>query len=202
MMLGTIYLVAASATWGLLHSILASHAAKDAIRRITGPIAFNRLYRFSYNFFALASFFPILIMLQVYPDRPLYTIPSPWIYLTVVLQGLATVIAIATLVQTDPFEFLGLKQLTETFESKPPVLVTDGWYARVRHPLYVTAFVLVWLTSEMTVNRLALYIVLTLYLWIGAYFEERKLLKDFGQAYADYKVRVPMFLPRFRKTGI
>ena len=153
------------------------------------------------HFFALASFFPIIVMLQVYPDRLLYTIPSPWVYLTAVLQGLAAIIAIATLVQTDPFEFLGLKQLTETFESKPAILVTDGWYARVRHPLYVTAFVLVWLTFEMTVNRLALYIVLTLYFWIGAYFEERKLLKDFGRPYAEYQAHVPMFIPRFRNSG-
>jgi protein-S-isoprenylcysteine O-methyltransferase Ste14 len=196
MIIGTIYLVAASVLWALVHSLLASHGAKAVIRRISGPIAFDRLYRFSYNFFSVASFFPIVLMLFSYPDVALYTIPAPWVYLTAVVQGLAGVMAIATLVQTDPFEFLGLKQLTESSEARAGVLVTDGWYGLIRHPLYVDAFVLLWLIPDMTVNRLALCIVLTLYLVIGAYFEERKLLRDYGPAYAEYKARVPMFIPR------
>ena len=197
MMLGTFYLIGASVVWGVVHSVLASHGAKDAIRRISGEIAFARLYRFSYNFFALASFFPIVAMLYVYPDQPLYSIPSPWVYLTSVIQGLVIVMLIATLIRTDLFEFIGLKQLHETGLGRPPVLVTDGWYAYVRHPLYVGGIVSIWLISDMSVNRLALCSIFTLYFVIGAYFEERKLLKDFGAEYAEYKARIPMFIPKF-----
>lgn len=201
MILGTIYLVLASILWAAIHSILASHGAKHALRRLYGPLAFDRMYRFSYNFFSVASLYPIVLMLLVYPDLALYTIPAPWVYLTTILQALAIAMAIVTLVQTDLLEFLGLSQLTRLNEEKAPELVTSGWYARVRHPLYVAAFVLVWLIPEMTVNRLALCIVLSLYLFIGAFFEERKLLKDFGQQYADYRAHVPMFIPRFRSPN-
>jgi protein-S-isoprenylcysteine O-methyltransferase Ste14 len=48
----------------------------------------------------------------------------------------------------------------------------------------------------MTVNRLVLLATFTLYILIGAWFEERKLLKDFGPAYAEYKTRVPMLFPK------
>jgi protein-S-isoprenylcysteine O-methyltransferase Ste14 len=40
-----------------------------------------------------------------------------------------------------------------------------------------------------------LYIGATLYIIIGAYFEERKLLRDFGDAYAGYKRKTPMLIP-------
>jgi protein-S-isoprenylcysteine O-methyltransferase Ste14 len=196
MMLGTIYLIVASVLWGAVHSILASHAAKDALRRFSGPLAFNRLYRFSYNLFSLSSLFPIVAMLVTFPDRPLYSIPAPWVYVTSIFQGLAVIMSIAIIMQTGPFEFLGLAQLTEIGEGKPPVLVTDGWYAYVRHPLYLALFLLFWLIPEMTVNRLAVILTFSLYLVVGTYFEEYKLLKDFGAAYAEYKARTPMLIPR------
>jgi protein-S-isoprenylcysteine O-methyltransferase Ste14 len=197
---GTIYIICASVLWGVAHSVLASHSVKDVLRRAVGPRAFDKLYRFSYNFFALASFFPIAAMLYTFPDRPLYTIPSPWIYATVVLQGLAAILLMAAVVQTGPLEFMGLEQLFEIGETKPPVLMTDGWYAIIRHPLYSGLLVFGWLIPEMTVNRLALLIVLSLYIFIGAWFEERKLLKDFDPAYAEYKARVPMFVPKIGKS--
>jgi protein-S-isoprenylcysteine O-methyltransferase Ste14 len=196
MMRGTIVLVVASILWGVVHSFLASHAAKDFIRRISGAVAYDRLYRFSYNFFALASLFPIAAMLLAFPDKALYIIPSPWVYLAGIIQGLAVLFLISTLMQTDPFDFIGLKQLTEIGPASPPVLVTDGWYAYVRHPLYLGSLVLIWLIPNMTVNRLALIVTFTLYTVIGAYFEERKLLRDFGDRYAQYRARIPMLIPK------
>lgn len=193
---GTIFIIAASILWGVVHSFLASHTVKNALRRVFGPPAFDRLYRFSYNFFSLSSFFPIAAMLYTFPDRPLYSVSSPWIYLTVVMQGLAAMVLIAAVMQTGPFEFMGLAQLTEVGESKPAILMTDGFYAIVRHPLYLGILVFMWFIPDMTVNRLALIVVLTLYIFIGAWFEERKLLKDFGPVYAEYKARVPMFIPK------
>lgn len=53
----------------------------------------------------------------------------------------------------------------------------------------------------MTVNRLALLVVFMLYILIGAWFEERKLLKDFGPVYTEYKARVPMLIPKIIKRN-
>ena len=201
MMRGTIVLVIASVIWGVVHSFLASHTAKDLIRRASGALAFDKLYRFSYNFFALSSLFPIAGMLYTFPDKPLYSIPSPWVYLTVLVQGLAAILLIATIIQTDPFDFLGLRQLTDVDPARPPQLVTDGWYAYVRHPLYLGSLVFIWLIPDMTVNRLALVIIFSLYFVIGAFFEERKLLKDFGEEYARYRARTPMLIPRIPRPA-
>lgn len=194
--MGTIYLICASVLWGLVHSTLASHTVKGALRRLAGAPAFDRIYRFSYNVFAAASFYPIAVMLYTFADQPLYKIPSPWVYLTIAIQALAAMMLISTVVQTGVAEFLGLEQLYQTGENNPPRLITDGWYAWVRHPLYLGILVFAWLIPEMTVNRLVLLATFTLYILIGAWFEERKLLKDFGPAYAEYKTRVPMLFPK------
>lgn len=198
MFMGTLYLVLASIVWGVLHSLLASHVVKDAARRLFGP-AFDRLYRFSYNIFSVASIFPILVMLFTFPDRMLYAIPEPWVYISVIIQGAAFFALVAGVMQTGPFEFAGLTQLVGLEGAAPPKLVTDGLYAYVRHPLYTAGLAFLWAWPDMTLNRLALWIVFSLYFVIGAVFEERKLLKEFGEEYAAYKARTPMLIPRLRR---
>ena len=47
----------------------------------------------------------------------------------------------------------------------------------------------------MTVNLLVLNLGLTIYLVVGAIYEERKLVREFGDLYVDYQKRVPMLIP-------
>jgi protein-S-isoprenylcysteine O-methyltransferase Ste14 len=55
------------------------------------------------------------------------------------------------------------------------------------------------LTPSMTTNRLTLYICLTIYILLGIYFEERKLLHEFGPKYEEYRAKTPMLIPFFPK---
>jgi len=198
--MGTVYIVFASILWGVIHSILASHWFKHRLKEWFGAQAFYKLYRFSYNVFALASIFPIMLMLLEFPDKPLYNIPSPWVYILTILQGMAAFVLIAGVMQTGALEFMGLAQLSSSYEdSRPTGLVVDGVYAYVRHPLYSAGLVFIWLSPEMTFNRLALWLVFSIYIIVGAYFEEKKLLRDFGEEYAAYKARTPMLIPRLSK---
>lgn len=200
MMTGTLYLIGASVLWGLVHSILASHGFKHLVRQTVGSAAYFQLYRFSYNMFSVASLFPILLMLMEFPDQPLYAIPLPWVYLTSIIQGLAVIALIVGVMQTGPLEFAGLAQLSPSYgDSKPAELVTGGLYAYVRHPLYTAGLIFIWFSPEMTVNRLALWSFFTIYIIIGALFEERKLLKDFGSVYGEYKAKTPMLIPAIVK---
>jgi protein-S-isoprenylcysteine O-methyltransferase Ste14 len=47
------------------------------------------------------------------------------------------------------------------------------------------------------VNILALNLGLSIYLWVGTLFEERKLIKAYGAAYEEYMQRTPMLIPKF-----
>jgi len=68
-------------------------------------------------------------------------------------------------------------------------------YRVVRHPLYTFSLLFIWLSPSVSQNSLTVYIGATLYTLIGAYFEERKLLREFGEAYAIYKNTTPMLIP-------
>ena len=108
-------------------------------------------------------------------------------------QGLAAILLLVALLQTDSLSFAGLRQLFE--EEKSGTLVIHGLYRLVRHPLYAFSLLFIWLTPTVSQNSLTVYIGATLYTLIGAYFEERKLLREFGEAYAEYKSKTPMLVP-------
>jgi protein-S-isoprenylcysteine O-methyltransferase Ste14 len=68
--------------------------------------------------------------------------------------------------------------------------------------LYTAGLLIIWLIPVMTWNLLALIIGLTAYILIGIYFEERKLLQEFGDDYAEYRRHTPMLIPGFKRfTG-
>jgi methanethiol S-methyltransferase len=186
-------LVLSIALWGIVHSILASPFIKDMMRGMLGA-GFVRLYRLSYNAFSALTFLPIVYLMATLPDQPLYSIPAPWSYLMLAGQGLAALLLLVGVLQTDTLSFIGLSQLF-TSEDKPSQLVTRGLYRYIRHPLYTFGLLTIWFSSTVSVNSLTVYIAATVYTLIGAYFEERKLLREFGQAYADYKKVTPMLIP-------
>ena len=187
-----IWLICAIAIWGVVHSWLASLGVKAYVRRALGEQA-GRLYRLAYNVFSVISFVPILLLLRILPDRVLYAVQAPWLYLMLALQGLALIGLFVGVLQTGPTSFIGLRQLFSG--ESAPALVVDGLYRWIRHPLYFFGLLLLWLTPRLTQNMLAAYVAFTAYLVIGALFEERKLLREFGPAYADYRSRTPMFVP-------
>lgn len=172
--------------WGVVHSILASNFAKDML----GGTSF---YRLGYNVFAVLSFAPIVYLMATLPDRPVYQVPVPWNTLMCGGQLLAALMLFAAFLQTDSLSFVGLRQLFETERSGQ--LVTRGLYRVVRHPLYTFGLLFIWLTPTVSQNSLTVYLGATLYTLIGAYFEERKLLRDFGDAYAEYRRVTPMLIP-------
>jgi len=180
--------------YGLLHSILSSLTIKAHARQWVGPTT-DRWFRLAYNLIAIFTLLPILFLPIFLIDKEIYTIPYPWILLTLSIQVLAVVVLFVGIRQTGISSFIGLRQLMLPEDTSPPRLVTDGLYRYVRHPLYTAGLVIIWLIPILTWNMLALIIGLTAYIFIGAYFEERKLLREFGESYAAYRSRTPMLIP-------
>jgi protein-S-isoprenylcysteine O-methyltransferase Ste14 len=191
--LNIFWLVLAVLIWGVIHSLTASLEAKDWTRNILGDLGI-RFYRFVYNVFSVISFIPILWLMVILPDQVLYQIPAPWLYLSLTGQFAALVLLVVGVLHTDTLSFVGLRQLIER-EERPSTLVTHGFYRWVRHPLYTAGLLLIWLTPVMSQNSLIVFIAATVYIIVGAHFEERKLEREFGKAYAEYKETTPMLIP-------
>ena len=185
-------------SYGLLHTLLASTKAKQFAHRWFGSKA-DQWYRLAYNFIAVVTLLPILVLPVLLIDKELYRIPFPWVILTMILQLLAVSAIIVGVKQTGMTSFVGLHQLLLPEDTSPPKMVTGGLYRYVRHPLYTAGLVIIWLMPIMTCNLLALNIGLTGYILVGAVFEERKLLAEFGEEYAAYRQHTPMLVPGLRK---
>jgi methanethiol S-methyltransferase len=193
-----LWLILAVAFWGFFHSFNASFGVKDFYRRVIGE-GLMKFYRLFYNFVAVITFLPILVLLFLLPSEVIYEIPTPLNYLMIAGQMIFASFLIAAVFQFGILYFLGLRQLTKA-EGKRE-LVTGGLYRHVRNPFYTFFLLFLWLTPVVTVNLFIVYLALTVYIHIGIIFEERKLLREFGSEYAEYRANTPMLIPGLKFSG-
>lgn len=180
-----------------LHSLLATGYIKDKDRMLSGK-GF-RFYRLMYTFISFVTFTPaFLVWLKYSASTPLvYSLPGQLYPLIILIRSGALAMFAYAVFQTDIFEFIGIRQ-----EKTKKILITCGAYGIVRHPLYTAGIIL--LFTRMDVNQLDLTaaLLVSVYLVIGAFIEEKRLLSVFGEEYREYRQRVPMFIPRFRGLGL
>jgi protein-S-isoprenylcysteine O-methyltransferase Ste14 len=111
-------------------------------------------------------------------------------------MGWLTVLVTTCLI--NHFDLFGVRQVWLYFRGrpyKPLPFVTPGPYRFVRHPLYVGWLMAFWATPTMTMAHLSFALALSVYILVAIRLEERDLLA-FHRAYADYRRRVPMLVPR------
>lgn len=183
-----------------LHSLLAS----DRVKNVLYTWIPKSYYRLLYNGFALVSLVPVYAMYQnASPSEFLFVIL--WIKrLGMLGLLLGSVLLFLSLGQYNKAEFSGFAQLKSNGKPVHSSLLTKGLNAWVRHPLYFSMLILIWsvfwyLPKEV---HLALATITTVYLYVGACLEERKLLRYFGENYAKYQKKVPMLIPlkQFRES--
>ena len=66
-----------------------------------------------------------------------------------------------------------------------------GAYLYLRHPVYLSFLGLVWFTPDMTSDRAVLTAVWTVYIFIGSYLKDLRLLHYLGDRYRQYQAQVP-----------
>jgi protein-S-isoprenylcysteine O-methyltransferase Ste14 len=96
------------------------------------------------------------------------------------------------------FDFFGLAPIRARLRGRPaprPAFVVRGPYRWVRHPLYLCVLVLIWARPDLTADRLLFDVLFTIWICVGAALEEADLVADFGDAYRDYRRKVPMLIP-------
>ena len=190
------WILLAWALYGALHSLLASLWAKGLAERWLGERVVGRYYRLFYNLVGTVTLLPLLALVVLSNDLEISRIAFPWLALTLLIEGLAGLGLLAGVLQTGVLRFIGLAQITGAADfGGPPKLEVRGLYRYVRHPLYLFGLLILWLLPLMTWNILAFNLGATAYILVGIQFEERKLLKEFGPAYADYQRQVPMLIP-------
>jgi protein-S-isoprenylcysteine O-methyltransferase Ste14 len=178
--------------FGCIHSLTAASRFKQRAMRLGAWVA--RYYRLLYNGLSLLTFLPVLLTFSMAPVQPV----GEWVgstFLGMTLIGLGSVLGLIALAGYDLVEFSGLppRHPDPTTES----LRQQGLLRYVRHPLYLATLVILLglFVLEPSWRSLLFSGFGFLYLRIGIYFEEQKLVRAFGQPYRDYQRQVPMLLP-------
>jgi len=196
-----IWFVIGFVIWAVVHSVTAASETKSAFRERFGERAYQGWYRLLYNLISLLTFLPILYILWTHiPQVTLWTIPYPLRIASMIIQLLALVGLAISLLQTDVWSFMGLRQAARFLQGAddpavPDRFVRTGTYRWVRHPLYFFSLLFLWLNPVMTLGSFLFNVLATLYFWIGSIYEERRLLAAFGEAYEEYKRSVPGLVP-------
>lgn len=187
--------------WAVVHSLMAGQPFKNWYKEKLGQRAYEGTSRIFYNTVSAITLIPVFYLLATrVPSLALWSIPSPYNYLAYTVQLIGLIGLALSLIQTDIWSFLGLRQFGRFLrgdpQPEPPArFISGGTYALVRHPLYLFSLLYLWARPEMTLTNLVLNIWVTIYFLIGSIHEERRLLREFGEDYDAYKARVPRMLP-------
>jgi len=95
-------------------------------------------------------------------------------------------------------QVLGIKQIREGTADMAITdtgeLDTSGVLGMTRHPWYLATMLLIW-ARQMDVSTIIMNLILTSYLIVGTYLEEKKLVREFGENYRNYQKKVSMLIP-------
>ena len=178
----------------VVHSLLASLWLKSRI-----AAHFPRslpVYRLAFNGLAVLTLLPILWLSLREPGPLLWAWRGPAAWLANGVALAAGVAFVASLKHYDTRSFLGLRQWAsrqqqigddEDFQLSP-------FHRHVRHPWYFFALLLIW-SRDMSSATLFSAVLTTIYLIVGSWLEERKLLVYHGAIYRRYMKCVPGLLP-------
>lgn len=188
-------------SFGAGHSLLAHLPVRAWMQRRVGAAE-----RLAYNLIALVHIAAVLgLGLWLLGDAPEFARPAWLAWGQGALAAAGTGVLLLALRDYDLGRFGGLTQLHTGAESldapaAAEPLVTSGLHRYIRHPLYSGAMALLWGLATSPFG-LATAVWASLYFLIGARFEDRKLLRLHGDAYATYRRRVPAFVPWKGRAG-
>ena len=98
----------------------------------------------------------------------------------------------------DHFELFGLHQGYRVLKNIPDPVTgfqIRYFYNYVRHPIQAGTIIGLWATPSMGYGHLLLSAGMTAYILIGLYFEEKDLVRVFGEKYKEYRQTTPILIP-------
>ncbi|KKG17264.1 protein-S-isoprenylcysteine methyltransferase [Methanosarcina sp. 2.H.T.1A.6] len=189
----TIILVFCLVAFATIHSLTASLPFKRFIMRVVGPGA-ERYYMPVYSLIAFVTIAPLVYLLIKNPGQVLYIVPSPWRWPMVGGQLIAAIVAPRAMFDA-PHRFKLRSQLAAPKTPEAGPLNIRGIYRWIRDPFLLSGLVIMWLMPFMTVNLLVIYILSTIYLYLGSLHWESRLVSQFGDEYREYQKKVHRIIP-------
>lgn len=180
-----------------LHSYLISISFTNLMTRLL-----KKYYAFFRIFYIIISFVllvPLINYSSKIDDNVIITYgPELTVVRYVLIWGSLLMFAWAFFIDYDSLSFFGIRQILNfgktADENQPVELKKKGLLGLMRHPMYLALIIYLWCQTFRLID-IYVNILLTIYVIIGTYLEERKLVLEFGATYIRYKQEVPMLIP-------
>ena len=180
--------------FGLQHSVMARNFFKEGLLK-------NVSNAVKYATFAWASSICLLLIFCFWQPMEGHVWdfqngPGFWTHTTLYILG--WLIAFVATFMIDHFELFGLHQGYRVLKNIPDPearFQIRYFYTYVRHPIQAGTIIGLWATPSMGYGHLFLSAGMTIYILIGLYFEEKDLVRVFGEKYKDYIDSTPILIP-------
>lgn len=183
-----IILIACWITYLTLHSVLAT----DAVKSKFPP----RIFRLFYVLFSTGGLLGLLFYNGSIHSLKFFVSEGPVRYVSLVLTTFGVMIIQSSFRQYSFKGFIG-------FADEKKELRTEGVLQYVRHPIQA-GLILIILGFFFFIPNLPTLIscvCVLIYIPIGIYLEEKKLVEAYGDRYVEYRKRVPAIVPKFISHG-
>jgi len=183
--------------WALQHSVMARPRFKAMWTRIIPPHTERATY-------VLASAAALQLTMSCWTPvaGTIWTVQTAWLELAIYgVAALAWGVLLAASFEIDHFALFGVKQPVFAFLGRriPTATFKRGYlYRIVRHPIQTGVLFGMWATPNMTTSHFMFAGLMTLYIFVGLFFEERELIREFGNTYREYKRQVAKLIPFVR----
>ena len=187
--------------FGLIHSILARPFFKNKVAVVFG-YSFKNYFYPSIYFVSQCIFFSFIynLICNLEYGKVIFQITENYKTFYFIIGILSNLFLICSVLQFNISEFTGTRQILEYFKlvkkRNNEQLNQKYLYKYIRHPMYL-GIILVYITSHTIFTELFFVNLLCIifYIEIGSYFEEKTLLKKFGNKYKIYKKNTYKYLP-------
>jgi len=180
--------------FAIQHSVM----AREGFKRVWTRVIPKSVERSTYVL--IASLVLLLVFWQWRPiTTPVWTVTNPaGVAILHIVFWFGWALLFASSFMISHFELFGLTQVIARLRRKElpaPRFHTPMLYRHVRHPLYLGFLLAFWSAPSMTVGHLVFALGCTGYILIAIQFEERDLIRLFGDQYRRYREQVGMLLP-------
>ena len=185
--------------FGVIHTTFAQPFVHQRIRKFLAG-------RFIRTLYILMTSFSVSLLMSCWQNTgiELYSLPLPKKKLDVLSVTVFTLLWSGNMYPFMKFGILNLFGIEQIFQKGDEIertegtkkLITNGVYGTVRHPIYTFTMGAFAVAPRMTLDRAWVLLFCLVYLFsLGIPREDKKLVKEFGQPYLEYRKKVPAVVP-------
>jgi len=94
---------------------------------------------------------------------------------------------------------LGWISLYRGVKVKFPDMPCSGLFKIIRHPIYFSFCIILWVSPYLTVDKVVIASIYSLYCFLAPLLKEKRFIKIYGDRFRNYQLQTPYFFPKFDK---